>query len=67
MTISRSQLQQLRDMARADAKGHEGDVDRHLNKIATELDAVDAVFARHGIDSLWSDGGRSPEKPKDPA
>ena len=64
MTISRSQLQQLRDMARKDAKGHDGDIDRHLNVLATELDSLDAVFARDGIEDLWDNGGRSPEKPK---
>ncbi len=49
-------------MARKDAKGHDGDIDRHLNKVATELDALDAVLARDGIESLWDNGGRSPPK-----
>lgn len=62
MTISRSQLQQLRDAARKDANGHDGDIDRHLNKLATELDSMDAVMARDSIETLWDDGGRSPPK-----
>lgn len=63
MTITRDQLQNLRNSARNDAKGHPGDIDRHLNKIATELDAMDAVMARDGIDTIWSDGGMSTDKP----
>jgi len=62
MTISRTQLQQLRDMARGDAKGHTESVDRHLSKLATELDSMDAVMAREGLTSVWSDGGQDPAK-----
>ena len=56
MTITRSDLQRLRDNCRKDAKGHFGDIDRHLNKLATELDGMDAVMARDQIHTIWESG-----------
>lgn len=61
MTISRTQIQQLRDMARQDAYGHDGDIDLHLNRLSTALDVLDAVLARDGIESIWGHGGRHPQ------
>ena len=63
MSITRDELQSLRNRVRVDAVGHDGDIDRHMHALADELDTLDAVMARENITCIYQ-GGPTTEKPK---
>ncbi len=62
MTITRSELRELGTRCRLDASGHDGALDRHLLHLADELDKLDGVCEREGIQCIYQ-GGVSPGKP----
>jgi hypothetical protein len=65
LSIARGELTGLRDRLRSHSKGHADSVVRYANKLATELDAFDAILARQGIDCLYEGGPGSIKKPED--
>lgn len=52
MSISRSELQEMRDRVRSHSRGHSASLGRAANQAATHIDYLDAAMAREGIDCL---------------